>query len=58
MEYTNREQVEAKLSGCGIARGSKLWEDYTKAKRVIFGNDWYDGDYGQVLEWITDYLKL
>ena len=52
--------VDRILKNHNIQRNSQSWFDYSKAKEVIFGDDWLKDHrhYNQIIKEICDYLVL
>ena len=52
--------VDRILKNHNIQRNSQSWFDYSKAKEVIFGDDWLKDHrhYNQIIKEICDYLGI
>ena len=55
----NKRELEKILKQNGILRGSKDWNDYSKAKHLITGGDFIDSKlYDELVRYAVDYIGL
>lgn len=53
-----KEDVFATLKANGLKQGSGSYDDYEKAKKVIFKfGEWHDNYYSK-LKWVTEYVRV
>ena len=58
-DIKNRHELEKILRQNGIRRGSKSWQDYSKAKHLITGGEFIDSKlYDELVHYAVEYIGV